>query len=266
MSKKNETTENLPALIEDRFPILNTEEAQDALEAIKGLVGSGVEHFSVRDLGRIKVPAGGGTAWKLPTADGMKNADAWNGQHQAFVDMCNANGDFEYTGVQDYLSMYPPNPNDVIHVDAARHPAMTVLAEKIHGWMPMALHGFTAAPFWLALAGVAASYYMYMVNPALPAAIQRSFRPIYSLLENKYYLDWFNENVIARGARLLGSGLWKAGDRALIDGLVVNGSWRLVGWVAGMVRWVQSGYLYHYALVMILGIFVLMTYFVWLNK
>ena len=156
--------------------------------------------------------------------------------------------------------------NDVIHVDAARHPATTVLAEKIHGWMPMALHGFTAAPFWLALAGVAASYYMYMVNPALPAAIQRSFRPIYSLLENKYYLDWFNENVIARGARLLGSGLWKAGDRALIDGLVVNGSWRLVGWVAGMVRWVQSGYLYHYALVMILGIFVLMTYFVWLNK
>ena len=156
--------------------------------------------------------------------------------------------------------------NDVIHVDAARHPAMAVLAEKIHGWMPMALHGFTAAPFWLALAGVAAAYYMYMVNPALPAAIQRSFRPIYSLLENKYYLDWFNENVIARGARLLGSGLWKAGDRALIDGLVVNGSWRLVGWVAGMVRWVQSGYLYHYALVMILGIFVLMTYFVWLNK
>ena len=79
MSKKNEAAENLPAVIEDRFPILSTEEAQDALEAIKGLVGSGVEHFSVRDLGRIKVPAGGGTAWKLPTADGMKNADEFYG-------------------------------------------------------------------------------------------------------------------------------------------------------------------------------------------
>ncbi|HOB67188.1 NADH-quinone oxidoreductase subunit L [Ottowia sp.] len=156
--------------------------------------------------------------------------------------------------------------NGVIHVDGTRHHAMAELAKEIHGWVPMALHGFTAAPFWLALAGVAASYYMYMVNPALPAAIQRAFQPIYNLLENKYYLDWFNENVIARGARLLGTGLWKGGDRALIDGLVVNGSWKVVGWVSGVARRLQSGYLYHYALVMILGIFVLMTYFVWLNK
>ena len=154
----------------------------------------------------------------------------------------------------------------VIHVDAARHPAMAKLAEDIHGWVPMALHGFSTPPFWLALAGVALSYYMYMINPALPAAIQRAVQPIYKLLDNKYYLDWFNENVLARGARVLGTGLWKGGDRALIDGAVVNGSWRLVGWFSGVVRWLQSGYLYHYALVMILGVFVLMTYFVWLNK
>ena len=156
--------------------------------------------------------------------------------------------------------------NGVIYVDAARHPAMAELAQEIHGWVPMALHGFSTAPFWLALAGVAASYYMYMVNPALPAAIKRMFQPIYTLLENKYYLDWINENILARGARMLGTGLWKGGDRALIDGLVVNGSWKVVGWVSGVVRRLQSGYLYHYALVMILGIFVLMTYFVWLNK
>ena len=154
----------------------------------------------------------------------------------------------------------------VIHVDAARHPAMAELAEEIHGWLPMGLHGFVTAPFWLALAGVAAAYYMYMVNPALPAAIKRIFQPVYTVLDNKYYLDWFNENVIARGVRMLGTGLWKGGDRAVIDGLVVNGSWKVVGWVAGAVRRLQSGYLYHYALVMILGIFVLMTYFVWLNK
>ena len=153
----------------------------------------------------------------------------------------------------------------VIFIDAARHPAMAHLAEEIHGWLPMGLHGFVTMPFWLALSGVALSYYMYMINPALPARIKQVFQPVYTLLENKYYLDWINENIIARGARMLGTGLWQVGDRALIDGLVVNGSWKLVGWMAGVVRWMQSGYLYHYALLMILGIFVLMTYFVVLN-
>ncbi len=155
---------------------------------------------------------------------------------------------------------------DVIFVDTAKHPAMAELSEMFHGPVAMALHGLQAAPFWLALAGVALSYYMYMVNPALPAAIKRTCMPIYVLFENKYYLDWINENIIARGARALGTGLWKGGDQAVIDGAVVNGSWKVVGWVAGIVRWVQSGYIYHYALVMILGVFGLMTYFVWLNK
>ena len=120
----------------------------------------------------------------------------------------------------------------------------------------------------LAAAGVATSYYMYMVNPAVPAALKRFFESIkvYQLLENKYGMDWINENILARGARALGVGLWKGGDQAVIDGALVNGSWKLVRWVAGAVRWVQSGFIYHYALVMILGVFVLMTYFVWLNK
>lgn len=156
--------------------------------------------------------------------------------------------------------------NGVIHVDVARHPAMAELAESIHGWKEMGMHGFVAAPFWLGLAGVALAYYMYMVNPALPTAIKRAFQPVFTLLENKYYLDWLNENVIARGARCLGTALWKGGDQGVIDGAIVNGSWKLVGRIAGLVRWLQSGYIYHYALVMILGVFALMTYFVWLNK
>ncbi|WP_042422543.1 NADH-quinone oxidoreductase subunit L [Comamonas granuli] len=155
---------------------------------------------------------------------------------------------------------------DVIFVDAARHPAMAELAGMFHGPVAMALHALQTAPFWLALAGVAASYYMYMVNPALPAAIQRAVQPLYTLLENKYYLDWINENIIARAARGLGIGLWKGGDQALIDGTLVNGSWKVVGWVSALVRKVQTGYVFHYALVMILGIFMLMTYFVLLNK
>jgi NADH-quinone oxidoreductase subunit L len=91
------------------------------------------------------------------------------------------------------------------------------------------------------------------------------FNPIYVLFENKYYLDWINENILARGARALGAGLWKGGDQAIIEGGVVNASWKLVGCVSAWTRQLQSGYLYHYALVMILGVFLLMTWFVWLK-
>ena len=154
----------------------------------------------------------------------------------------------------------------VITVNLEKHPAMEELAKLFQGPVQMALHGFTAAPFWLALAGVVAAWYMYMRNPALPAAIKSKCEPLYALLENKYYLDWFNENVLARGARALGMGLWKFGDQKLIDGALVNGSWKLVGWVSSMVRRLQSGFIYHYAFGMILGVFVLMTYFVWLNR
>ena len=154
---------------------------------------------------------------------------------------------------------------DAIYIDGEKHQAMADLMLEFHGPVAMALHAFTTLPFWLALSGVALSYYMYMVNPALPAAIHRIFMPIYTLLENKYYMDWFNERVLAPAARALGTGLWKGGDQAIIDGAVVNGSWRLVGFVSSIVRRFQSGYLYHYALVMLLGVFVLMTWFVWLN-
>jgi NADH-quinone oxidoreductase subunit L len=154
---------------------------------------------------------------------------------------------------------------DAIFTNPEKHPAMKELAHAFHGPLQMAMHAFSTLPFWLALSGVALSYYMYMLNPALPAAIKRNVMPIFNLLENKYYLDWINENILARGARALGTGLWKRGDQMLIDGGIVNGSWKLVGSISEAVRKLQTGYLYHYALVMILGIFVLMTYFVWLS-
>jgi NADH-quinone oxidoreductase subunit L len=155
---------------------------------------------------------------------------------------------------------------DSIIVDNDKHQAMAALGEEFHGAVQMALHGFTALPFWLALAGVVSAWYMYLVNPALPAAIKRRAMPLYTLLENKYYMDWFNENVIARGARGLGRSLWHGGDEAVIDGAMVNGSARGVAWIAGVVRWFQTGYIYHYAFAMIVGVFVLMTWFVWLSR
>ena len=115
-------------------------------------------------------------------------------------------------------------------------------------------------PFLLALAGVVLAYVMYIVKPSLSDAAAKIFAPITKVLEKKYYFDWFNENVLAAGARLLGRGLWKGGDLGLIDGLFVNGSARLVGAIAGVVRLVQTGHLYWYALVMILGVFGLLTW------
>ena len=155
---------------------------------------------------------------------------------------------------------------DAIFVDGDKHHVMHELADAFHGPVAMALHAVSTAPFWLALAGVVVAWYMYLINPAVPAALGRALRPLVLILENKYFMDWINENILARGARALGNGLWKVGDRTLIDGLLVNGSWKLVGMVSAWSRKLQSGYLYHYALVMILGIFLLMTYFVWLNK
>jgi NADH-quinone oxidoreductase subunit L len=154
---------------------------------------------------------------------------------------------------------------DAIFVNPEIHHGMEVLSEEFHGAAALAAHGFSATPFWLALAGVVSAFYMYMVNPALPAAFKRSVLPLYNLLENKYYMDWFNENILARGVRGLGVLLWKVGDQTLIDGAAVNGSWRTVGLISSVVRKFQTGFLYDYALTMVLGIFVLMTYFVWLK-
>jgi NADH-quinone oxidoreductase subunit L len=155
---------------------------------------------------------------------------------------------------------------EAITVNHGLHPAMSDLGEKFHGALAMAEHGFGTLPFALALAGVVVSFYMYMINPRVPAAIERLFKPVHTLWVNKYYLDAFNEQVLARGTRWLATGLWKGGDQGVIDGFVVNGSWQLVGRVARFARRLQTGYLYHYALLMILGMFALITYFVWIKR
>lgn len=149
----------------------------------------------------------------------------------------------------------------VITVFADKHPAMAALAEHWHGWVAMALHGFTSLPFWLMVAGIATAWYFYLVNPAIPARLQQTFKGIYTILENKYYLDRFNEWFFAGGARRLGSGLWKRGDQGLIDGLVVNGSARLVGWFSRVLRQGQTGFLNHYAIAMIIGLAFLLFWF-----
>jgi len=151
---------------------------------------------------------------------------------------------------------------DSIVADAARHPAMQVLAREFHGATAMALHALMTLPFWLAVAGVATAYVFYLRRPDIPAAIKERFAFVYRLLDNKYYMDWFNEHVLAPAARAVGTGLWRGGDMAVIDG-IVNGSARTVGGVAGVVRLIQNGYLYWYALVMILGVMGLMTWQLW---
>ena len=141
------------------------------------------------------------------------------------------------------------------------HAAMKELAAEFHGPMAMAIHSLTTMPFILALAGVASAYYCYMVNPRVPAWFYANFKAVHTLLDNKYYMDKFNDVVFSGGARLLGNGLWNVGDKGLIDGLIVNGSAKMVGWFSSVVRTAQTGYIYHYAFVMILGVLGALLYF-----
>ena len=150
-----------------------------------------------------------------------------------------------------------------IVVAADRHPAMEELRNDFHGWVAMALDALAGPIFWLALAGVVVSWYFYLRRPDIPAALKQRLSFLYDLLDNKYYLDWFNEQILARGARLLGSALWKGGDIAVIDKVLIDGTANTIGAIARASRLLQSGYLYWYALVMIVGVIGLMTWQLW---
>ena len=139
------------------------------------------------------------------------------------------------------------------------HNGMRELAEEFHGPLAAALHAFTSLPFLLALSGVAMSWFFYLKRPDIPAAIKQRFSLIYSILERKYGFDEFNDWFFAGGARGASRFLWTFGDVKLIDGLMVNGSARLVGMLSGVLRRFQTGYIYHYAFSMIIGVFVLLT-------
>jgi NADH:ubiquinone oxidoreductase subunit 5 (subunit L)/multisubunit Na+/H+ antiporter MnhA subunit len=152
---------------------------------------------------------------------------------------------------------------DSIFVNLEKHPAMAELGEAFHGATEMALHGLTSLPVWLTLLGVVFAYVFYIVNPAIPAFLLKRLGFLYKILDNKYYMDWINEKILSRGARFLGQGLWTKGDVAIIDGTFVNGSASLVQNIAGVLRVLQTGQLYWYALVMVLGVVGLMTWQMW---
>ena len=150
-----------------------------------------------------------------------------------------------------------------IAVDAGHDP-LARLKELFHSPAAFAVHGLAAAPFWLALAGIASAWYLYIRRPELPEAIARRLAGVHRVLVNKYYFDDLYQAVFAGGARLLGGGLWRIGEERVIDGFFVNGPARVIGWFAGVIRHFQSGFVYHYAFMMIIGVFVLLT--LWLAR
>jgi len=148
-------------------------------------------------------------------------------------------------------------------VVAENHDVLGELGKEFHGPAQFVLHALTGPAVWLAAAGVALAWFLYLKRPDLAARLRERSGILYTVLENKFYFDWFNEKVIAGGSRWLGMALWKGGDVALIDGAAVNGSARLVGWVASVARGLQSGYLYHYAFATIIGLSVLLAWLLW---
>jgi NADH-quinone oxidoreductase subunit L len=138
------------------------------------------------------------------------------------------------------------------------HDVLGELKSEWHGIGAFILHGLTSAPFWLAIAGIASAAYCYLINPGFPARARQRAAALYALLDNKYYFDHFNDWFFAGGARKLGGVASEVGDRTIIDGFFVNGTARVIGWSAGLVRHLQSGYVYHYAFTMIIGVFVLL--------
>ncbi len=148
--------------------------------------------------------------------------------------------------------------NEAIYI-AATHTGMTELAEDFQGPAAKVWYALQEPYFWIALSGVVSAWLFYLKRPEIPAAIQKRFLPIYTLLDNKYYFDIFYDWFFAGGARGTSGFLWKFGDIKLIDGVMVNGTAKLVGLFSGVLRRLQSGYIYHYAFSMIIGVFVLLT-------
>ncbi|MGD2073952.1 MAG: NADH-quinone oxidoreductase subunit L [Gammaproteobacteria bacterium] len=150
-----------------------------------------------------------------------------------------------------------------IHV-LERHDVLGEMAEHYHGPVAFVLHALQGPAVYLAAAGVFVAWFVYMKKPELADTVAQRFAGIYRVLVNKYYADDFNQAVFAGGARGTGWALWKLGDVLLIDGLLVNGSARLVGWVSAKIRRIQTGYLYTYAFGMIIGLLLLLSWFLWL--
>ena len=147
---------------------------------------------------------------------------------------------------------------EAIHF-SPQHGAVAQMAAEFHGVVGMMTHSLSTAPFWLSIGGIFTAWYLYMVKTDLPEKIKQAAGPLFTLLDRKYFIDEFYSWLFAGGARALGAGLWKIGDVKVIDGFVVNGAARVVGLTALLVRRFQSGYIYHYAFTMIVGVFVLIS-------
>ena len=152
---------------------------------------------------------------------------------------------------------------DVIYVNHELHPVMHIMKEEFRGAMAMVSHSLHTPVLYLAIGGVLAAWFLYVKAPQLPAKIAQTFRPVYVLFENKYYLDNIYFAVFAKGTRALGTFFWKAIDTAIIDNGLVNGAAKLVGAVAGQVRRLQTGFIYTYAAAMVSGVLVLIVVFFW---
>jgi NADH-quinone oxidoreductase subunit L len=142
-----------------------------------------------------------------------------------------------------------------------RNDVLGALGEEFGGPVLFALQGLLAPPFWLAAGGAVTAWAFFLRRPAWAELAARKARWLYRVLTEKYYFDWFNERILAPLARLIGVGLWKGGDEALIDGALVNGSAATVGWLGSVMRRVQSGYLYSYAFWMMIGLALLLGWF-----
>jgi NADH-quinone oxidoreductase subunit L len=146
---------------------------------------------------------------------------------------------------------------NAIHVDDAND-VLKEVGAQFHGPLAMVLHGFTQPPFWIAFAGFVVATYIWLLNPGVAGKAKKALHPLYNVLVHKYWVDEVYQAVFARGGLALGRGLWKGGDVGIIDGIAVDGSSALVARTAATVRWLQSGYLYHYAFAMILGLIALL--------
>jgi NADH-quinone oxidoreductase subunit L len=143
-------------------------------------------------------------------------------------------------------------------ISQGAHIPASIIGEEFHGPAEFLAHAFASPALYLAFAGVVTAWYLYLKRPDLPVMISTRYARTYRLLVNKYYFDWFNENVVAVGVRSFGASLWRRGDEVAIDGVLVNGTARAIGAIAALVRHVQTGYLYHYAFAMIIGLALLL--------
>jgi NADH-quinone oxidoreductase subunit L len=149
-----------------------------------------------------------------------------------------------------------------IFFSEANRESLLEIGESVGDWLHFGLHAVSNPVFWIMVAGVFSAWALYIKWPHLPGEIDSKLKPLRVVLENKYFFDWFNEKILAGGSRLLGKFFWKVGDQAIIDTIAVNGSANSIGFLAGIVRRVQSGFLYSYAFWMVIGLAVMLGWFV----